>query len=168
MKRRGYTLVEMLIVVGLLAMIAAGATVLLAAVMLHVGRQRDNYQTAQVASQLAADLRRDAHAAALIDVSDPPSKLTLALGQGEVVEYALIDSGVERVATGMGTTRRELYRLPRLSELRFAREEIAPGRSIIACLWRQPWHGPRLMEREQSPLRDHRIEAALTSEVRDE
>lgn len=165
MKRRGYTLVELLIVIGLLAVLTAGATMLLAAVILHVSRQRDNYQTAQVAARFAAAFREDAREAHRTTIADPASKVTFTGDGGTQIDYSLSGAGVERVETlASGTPKREFYRLPELAEVRFAREEIAPGRAIVTCVWRQPWNGPQLAERASSPLRDHRVEAALAGE----
>lgn len=168
MKRRGYTLVELLVVIGLLAVLTAAATMLLAAVMLHVGRQRENYQTAQVAARFAAQFRKDAREAKSAAVADLVNELTFVRHDGTQVEYAASGAGVERVANGANGTSREFYRLPDLAELRFARVEVAPGRAIVTCIWRQPWQGPQAVERASSPLRDHRVEAALSGEGDDE
>jgi prepilin-type N-terminal cleavage/methylation domain-containing protein len=165
MKRRGYTLLELLIVIGLLSALAVATTMLVASIMLHMSRQRDNYQTAQVASRFAADWRRDVRAAKQVAIADPANTLKLTLDDGRAIEYAADSTGVTRVMTQPdGKTPRELYRLPDVSNLRFARDDVAPGKSLLTCTWRQPWHGPQSRERDGAPLRDHRIDAALVSE----
>jgi prepilin-type N-terminal cleavage/methylation domain-containing protein len=173
MNRRGYTMVEMIVVLALLSVLMVGATVVLASLIMHVSRQRSNYQQAQVAGRFAEDLRRDVRTANRAEVMDivmrPASGLTLQFADGTTVVYAATDDGVERVSQRGDTVEsRELYRITDAEELRFSRAEPSPGAGLVRCVWKQAWRGPEATEQEYSPLRDHVVEAALRSEVQDE
>ncbi len=170
MKRRGYTLVELVIVISLLSMLTGVAVMLLTSVISHVGRQRDDNQAAVVVRRLAADFRRDAHAATAAHVEDLPAnaaeKLTLTSADGATVTYAAVSGGVERIAmTDQKTAQRELYRLPRAQDVRFAQEAIAPDRALVICRWKQLPPGVPSSQNDTAPFRDYRLEAALASEV---
>lgn len=170
MKRRGYTLVELVIVISLLSMLTGVAVMLLTSVISHVGRQRDDNQAAVVVRRLAADFRRDAHAATAAHLEDPPAnaagKLTLTSVDGATVTYAAVSGGVERIATTDQTTaHRELYRLPRAQDVRFAQETIAADRALVICRWKQLSPGVPSSQKDVAPRRDYRLEAALASEV---
>lgn len=173
MNRRGYTMVEMIVVLALLSVLMVGATVVLASLIMHVSRQRSNYQQAQVAGRFAEDLRRDVRTAVRAEVLDivarPASGLSLQLADGTTVVYAAVSDGVERVSQrGVAVKARELYRIADAEEFQFSRAEPSPGARLVRCVWKHAWRGPETAEQEYSPLRDHVVEAALRSEVRDE
>ncbi len=170
MKRRGYTLVELVVVLSLLSMLTGIAAVVLTSVISHIGRQREDHQAAIVVRRLAVDFRRDAHAATLAQIEDlpatPAGKLAITSADGVTITYSAVPGGVERMATlDQQTTQRELYRLPRARDLRFARETIAPDRAVVICRWQQPPPGVPSNQSEAAPPRDYRLEAALPNEA---
>lgn len=170
MKRRGYTLVELVVVVSLLSMLSGIAAVVLTSVISHLGRQRNDDQAIVVVRRLAADFRRDAHTATLAQIEDLPAhsagKITMTSVDGETITYAVVADGIERIATGnQETVQRELYRLPRAQHVHFAREILSPGRAIVVCNWQQSPPGVPSNQTETAPQRDNRLEAALTNEA---
>jgi len=170
MKRRGYTLVELVVVISLLSILTGVAAVLLTSVLSHIGRQRSDDQAAVVVRRLAADFRRDAHAALAARVEDlpanPAGKLTFTSADGDAITYSAVTGGVERIAmTDQKTAHRELYRLPRAQDVRFAQETIAADRALVSCRWKQLSPGVPSSQQDVSPRRDYRLEAALASEV---
>ncbi len=174
MKRRGYSLIEMSIVIALLTILLSGAAMLLASLMIHTGRQRVTYNELQVATRLGEAFRRDVRGATKVQIGDGamPSagQLTLNLADGTQVEYQVVDRGVERIARdGDQPKQRELYRLSDLHEMQFTRGAPPAGDAkLVVCTWQRRWHGPQAIERDDAALRAHRIEAAPRQEAGDE
>lgn len=174
MKRRGYSLIELSIVIALLTILLTGATMLLATLMMHTGRQRVTYNELQVATRLGEAFRRDVHAAKRVQIGDgaaPASgQLRLILPSGSQIEYVAVDRGVERIAADADQVKhREIFRLPDLHAMRFERAAMSSGDAeLVVCTWQRRWHGPEAIEQDAAALRSHRIEAVPRAEARDE
>jgi len=164
MNRRGSSILEMLIVVTILTALLAVAATLLASLLTHTGRQRSAYQGVQVATRLGESLRRDVRASASVEISDDATQLRLALPEMTVVEYQVVEQGVERWERQEDRVRQtELFRLADLDAMRF--ERSAGGTGPVICRWTRRWHGPRPVEEEVAALRGHRIVATPGREV---
>jgi prepilin-type N-terminal cleavage/methylation domain-containing protein len=160
MKRRGYTILELLIVVGLLSLLIAGATVLLSTVVRHFARQSSGYQEVRVADRLAASLRRDVRSASDVNIAASGNaeqgKLLLMGASGQTIEYTVADRGVERIAQSGGAAEREFFRLPSLREGRFTHSGAR-----VSFIWAHGWQGSNRAENTEETPRRHRIDAAL-------
>ena len=117
MKRRGFSLLELMVVVALLGVVMAiGGQVLTALFRLQRQSLADIDQR-RTLSALALRLREDAHAASESRLVDA-TKLQLVGGGGQVIEYAIEGSQIDcRVLQGDQIVRRESFRLPRTSVL---------------------------------------------------
>lgn len=167
MKRRGTTLVEMLVIMAMTTLLMAAGTMLLSTLLKHYGRQRDGYHELQVTAKFAEAFRRDARAAKSAVIEDAGNaklaKLTLTDADDKTVQYIVTEGGVDRVAAQKaGVVGREFFRLESLKELHFQRTE---GDRVLTCLWQGGWQGPR---GEAVVQRPHRIDACLSEEVADE
>jgi hypothetical protein len=113
--RKGYTLVEMLIVISGLAVVF-GLSVGMIHMLLRLDRgSRSRLGEKASISRLAREFRRDAHAAISARSVDADGRrgVELELGGGRKVTYADDASKLVRYETaGADPARREIYRLP--------------------------------------------------------
>ena|SRR5688572_2243455 len=118
MKRRGFSLLEMMVVIALLGVVMAiGGQVLTALFRLQRQSLADIDQR-RTLSALAMRLREDAHAASEARLVDA-EKLQLVGSGGQITEYAVEESQLHsRVLRGDVVERRESFRLPRTSALK--------------------------------------------------
>lgn len=115
--RRGYTLIESLVVIALTTVTLTITTVTMHALHRADRRVRDDLQGQRSLGQLAAQLRSDAHEALSSDTlggtyTSPPRALTLALAGGRSVQYSVTANSIERVMRLNGAIEhREIFRL---------------------------------------------------------
>lgn len=110
--RRGATLIELLIVLTVIGVILTSSTVTLFRLLQAQSSGAESLARTLTLARLAADLRRDAHAAttaALANVADVQT-LTLQAGPRGDVRYAAEENGLTRFATAAdGVPTRETY-----------------------------------------------------------
>ena len=133
MKRRGFSLLELMVVVALLGVVMAiGGQVLTALFRLQRQSLADIDQRRTLAA-LATRLREDAHAALESRLVDS-AKLQLIGSGGLIMEYAIEGSRIDcRVLRGDQIVRRESFRLPRTSALAL---EVDAGSEVDGSLVR--------------------------------
>ena len=134
---RGYTLIEMLIVIALLSVMVILATMTLAILMRSERAGGDALVAAQAGHRLARQFRDDVHAAhdATVDSTNPARPvLSLLSGDGRVtVTWRRVEAGLRRTVAGE-PTHIETYRVP-ATEVSFAlspHQPAAPPRRLVS------------------------------------
>jgi prepilin-type N-terminal cleavage/methylation domain-containing protein len=114
MNRRGYTLMEMMIVVAMSAIAIAISSQILVTVWRTSAALREQRQATDNITRLARQFRDDAHAAERADVGPD---CVFALGKEHAVRYAAHPQGVSRYETRGEAILMELYTLPQRTQL---------------------------------------------------
>jgi type II secretory pathway pseudopilin PulG len=131
--RRGHTLIETLVVVGLVGAALTTVTLTLHTLYRSERRLRDGQTLGRAWDRLACQLRQDAHQALSAtlagDAADAATtELSLALPSAETIRYTLRPDHIERLVRRDDTVRhRELYPLPAFS---LARWQIQTERAL--------------------------------------
>ena len=137
-RRRGISLVEMLVVIGLSSLILSLIATCLHGLYRADGRTRLRLEERAAITQLSLRLRADAHAAVhaeLLTPSTPDELAGLALiaADGRRIEYRSATRRIERTVSQDGRTiHRDAFRLP-LAQATWELE-TAMGRSLVAVV----------------------------------
>jgi len=112
-RRRGFTLVEMLIAMSVGTIISAVAIALIVTLMRSENVAQDHIRKSAVESRLADRFRRDVHAAESIDIDDAGLAWTFTLGPEHAIAYRIDANHIERLETDASKIeRRETFILP--------------------------------------------------------
>lgn len=150
MRRRGTTLIEMLVVTSLaaLAMALAGG-ILIAVARIQRQVQSDLAQQRAVA-RLADQLRRDAHAALAAHLTEE-GLVRLELGRDLRAEYSLDGAAIRRqVWQGQAAVHRESFAIPGPCRVRLGIEAVGRGQLVRVEIEPELLRGPR---RDAAPFR---------------
>ncbi len=112
-RRRGTTLIELLVAIAVGGAILATTVTLMARISTANSLATDHLHTVQALGDLGRQFRFDVHAATTIAI-DPaePARLALTLDDGSQVRYEGASNGIARVqSTGDGPARRDLFAL---------------------------------------------------------
>jgi len=164
--RRGYSLIEMLVVIAVSSVVIALAVALLQSLFTADRATRDHVAGQQSLRRLADDFRDDAHAAvklaavqAAADAKATPA-WELEMDASRKVRYAASTGRVVREETAAGKMlRREVYRLPDGSSAAIRLESGPPALAVL----RVTSGGPADRGSGGLPLR---IDAVLASDHR--
>ena len=115
-QRRGYSLVEMLVVMTLMAVVMSSIALVLHGLHRAERRLHDDVDFDRTLQRLATQFRVDAHAARgageIADDDDSQSALTLEMPDEKTVTYSIEPGGVRRlVRQGENTIHREWFAL---------------------------------------------------------
>lgn len=138
-KRPGYSLVECVVAIGLIAATFTIVAVATAGMQRAIGRIRADAETELALERLAVQLRADAHEAVEAEPSAPgadgsPGLLRLTLGETRSIDYAIAAKRIERrVRRGGAVVHRETYRLPDTSGVHW---ELSGGSSAPVVILR--------------------------------
>ena len=115
-QRRGYSLIEMLVVMTLMAVVMSSITLVLHGLQRAERRLHDDADFDRTLHRLATQFRADAHAARgageIADDDDSQSALTLEMPDEKTVTYSIEPGGVRRlVRQGENTMHREWFAL---------------------------------------------------------
>lgn len=159
---RGSLLIETVVLISLVTLLLG-----LAAGMIHLLLKldrgvRSSAETAADMARLAADFRRDAHAASTTE-ADPKSleALTLQLDGGRTVEYLVRTNDIVRtLRQGEKVRHYDQYRRPSKATVRLEVAKEGPIR-LARLVINQPVNG-----KDNSLYRDYRIDAVLGKDAR--
>ncbi len=157
-RRRGYTLVEMLVVVTVFAFLLASVALAMGTLFRAQGELQDELAQAATASRLASQLRADAHLAAsafVVQEGGTPGPL-LTLPHATVIYRTYPRRIVRTVMQDDSETHREVFPLP---EGTTARWELSSGTPAFITLTTSYWP-PGMREGVARP-REHRVEASI-------
>ncbi len=154
-QRRGFTLVEMLVVVTVFAFLLASVALAIGTLFRAQGELQNELAQASTASRLAAQLRADAHLASAAEVVQEGETTNVRLTlPSATINYATHPRRIIRTETqGDTETHREVFRL---SEGTTTRWEISPAFVTLTTSYRSP----QLREGVALP-REHRVEASI-------
>ncbi len=157
-QRRGFTLVEMLVVVTVFAFLLASVAMAIGTLFRAQGELQDELAQAATASRLASQLRADAHLAAsafVVQEGGTPGPL-LRLPHATVIYRTYPRRIVRTVMQGDTETHREVFRLLEGTTTRW---EISPESPAFVTLTTS-YRSPQLREGVALP-REHRVEASI-------
>jgi type II secretory pathway pseudopilin PulG len=164
-RRRGYTLVEMVLVIGALSAVLGLCVAVIGALMTldRAGRARLN--EGATLARLARQLRQDARAASKGEVTGrrqvPDRRLVLTLPDDRVVGYEWSAGRLLRTERAPGgPERRESFRLPLRGAPRFRVAEDGGATWVSLVFERKPGEAPLI------PAHDYRVEARLGKDRR--
>ena len=126
--RRGFSLIEMLVVIAVMSVMVTLGTITIALLMRSERNGGDALVAAQAANRLARQFRDDVHAAqaATLDAKDHNHPiLTLQANGVDRVSWSRVEAGVRRTVAGE-LAGIETYRLP-IGDLLFAVSETRPA-----------------------------------------
>lgn len=147
-QRRGYTLIEMLVVMALLSVMVTVGTLTIALLMRSERAGGDALVAAQAGHRLSRQFRDDVHAArqATLNLETPGRPvLSLLINGRTTVTWRRVEAGLRRTADGQ-TVHTETYRVP-ATDVSFvlspARSAAAPRRLVSVMTLPEIETGPR-------------------------
>ncbi|MDZ4659200.1 MAG: prepilin-type N-terminal cleavage/methylation domain-containing protein [Bythopirellula sp.] len=112
-KQRGFTLVEMLAVIAVGSVLLVLATSVVQRAMKLNSQWRTHADVTRALTRLSHDLRRDAHEANGVTVTQEPGEIQFSLPDGQTVRYTIADDEIVRVLEIPGQqSQREYYKKP--------------------------------------------------------
>ncbi|MCA9075146.1 MAG: hypothetical protein KDA93_08940 [Planctomycetaceae bacterium] len=159
-KRRGITITEVVIAASGVSVLSVLGITVICLLMTAEQRAMESIVIDRSISELAHDLRQDAHSATTATLSDDQATLSLVLPGDETVNYTCTDDAVTRTDT---TDRRDEFALP-FGHSRFSKPES--DRLITFWHEREPQQDMSLSENSSNlkeTERTYRIDAALLS-----
>ncbi len=157
-QRRGFTLVEMLVVVTVFAFLLASVALAIGTLFRAQGELQDELAQASNASRLAAQLRADAHRASTAEVVQEGETTNVRLTlPSATINYATHPRRIIRTETqGDTETHREVFRLLEGTTTRWEVSAESPAFVTLTTSYRSP----QLREGVALP-REHRVEASI-------
>ncbi len=112
-KQRGFTLVEMLAVIAVGSVLLVLATSVVQRAMKLDSQWRSHANITRALTRLSHDLRRDAHEALSVTLTQEPSEIQFSLPEGQTVRYTIAEDEIVRVLETPGEqAQREYYKKP--------------------------------------------------------
>ena len=161
--RRGYALVEMLVVMTVLAVLLTLCAALIHQLLKLSASSRAASDVAADLARLARDFRADAHASAPVEPPGKPGdRLTFPLGGGRAVSYEVREQDILRTVSieGAKARRFESYRRPARASVHFEIDSPGPRRFATLVIDR-PAGG-----RDTGLYHEYRVEAELSKDRR--
>jgi len=145
MKKRGFTLVELISVIAVLAVVL-GVAVVMFGQLFDFQRDNDEYtQGIRSVNRLAADFRTDVRTYGMPDILSEGETLLRWTTESETVEYTLQSGGfpeqqnvIRTVREENKQTRYETYRLPERTALHFTEGQGENAGVAALSLWIAP------------------------------
>lgn len=141
--RRGYTLVEMMIVITAIGMLAVMGAVLIGLLMAAANRGTEEAVVQTTFARLGRQWRSDVHAAAAAGVENldgtDAARVTLRPFEGPAVTYTALPGSVVRESGDAAERSRQEYLLPE-GNTRFTMEERA---AIVSLIHERPHQLPQ-------------------------
>ncbi len=156
--RRGFTLVEMLVVVTVFAFLLASVALAIGTLFRAQGELQNELAQAGTASRLAAQLRADAHLASAAEVVQEGDTTNVRLTFSDAaINYATHPRRIIRTVTqGETETHREVFSLLEGTTTRWEISSESPAFITLTTSYRSP----QLREGVALP-REHRVEASI-------
>lgn len=141
-RRRGYTLVEALVVISINSALLATVLVLFGTLLKSERHGRGHYEQTRAVIRLADDLRRDAAVAASAEYDAVVKKLRLQLPGDRTVEFTREDERIRRTElAGPSVIRREAYHVAGLNEAKFlVSADKLVSIELAVDETNEPWH----------------------------
>jgi prepilin-type N-terminal cleavage/methylation domain-containing protein len=160
-KRRGYSLVEMLVVITIASLVLTTVAVALHS-LFRVDRDlRQELVQSMALSRISLALRMDAHEAistTIEPVGEEPREIVFAHAEGRSVSYTLDEARiVRRLQQGGQVKHREVYAFPEDTVLTLRMEELESKQVVILEIVHQVGE----IEDATDSLRKRRIEAVV-------